>query len=418
MCKVIMIGCDLHDATMVLKAAVGSGPDFKKTFPTSQRAEMIAWMRELAAQEQAQRTCFVYEASGQGFGLRDDLCEAGIECHVLAPSHLPHTQNSRKRKTDDRDAQMLLDELRAHVLAGRKLPAVWIPDRQTRDDREAVRLRLETAAERTRVKNRIKNLLKRWQVALPKGFTASGDWSKRSLAWLDEVAAGTGSPEQAGGLGAGTAPVRLGTGGCAALGSLVAAYRSFTSQIQTLDKAIETLARTPRYVQAFRKLKLLPGVGTLSAMVFLTELGDLERFANRRKLGTYLGLTPSSYESGERDDRKGHITRQGSSQVRHVLCQAAWAALRCSSEWRARYDRIKRGSKSRSKVAIVAVMRQLAVTMWQVARSKEWDALLPEETASARAQQKGGPPHPPRRHPDRQGRGRGDGEAEGAGGTP
>ena len=406
--KVIMIGCDLHDATMVLKGAVGNGSDFKKTFPTAQRAEMIAWMRELAAQEQAERICFVYEASGQGFGLRDDLCAAGIECHVLAPSHLPHTQNSRKRKTDDRDAQMLLDELRAHILAGRKLPAVWIPDRATRDDREAVRLRLETAAERTRVKNRIRNLLKRWQVALPRWFTASGDWSKRSLAWLDAVADGTEPSEPARGLG---------TGSRVALGSLVAVYRSFMSQIQALDKAIETLARTPRYVQAFRKLKLLPGVGTLSAMVFLTELGDLDRFANRRKLGTYLGLAPSSYESGERDDRKGHITRQGSSQVRHVLCQAAWAALRCSPEWRARYEQIKRGSKSRSKVAIVAVMRQLAVTMWQVARSTEWDALLPEESVSARAQQKGGPPHPPRRHPDRPGRGRGDGEAEGARGA-
>ena len=47
-------------------------------------------------------------------------------------------------------------------------------------------------------------------------------------------------------------------------------------------------------------------------------------------------LAPAAFESGERDDRKGRITRQGPSRVRHVLCQAAWAAIRCSAAWRPR----------------------------------------------------------------------------------
>jgi len=130
-------------------------------------------------------------------------------------------------------------------------------------------------------------------------------------------------------------------------------------------------------------------------MVFLTELGDLSRFANRRQLAAYLGLTPSASESGERDDRKGHVTKQGPARVRHVLCQAAWAVLRVSPEWRATYDRTKRGSKSRGKIAIVAVMRQLAVAMWHRARSPELDGLLDEidaQKTSARARQKGPPP--------------------------
>jgi hypothetical protein len=136
-------------------------------------------------------------------------------------------------------------------------------------------------------------------------------------------------------------------------------------------------------------------------MVFLTELGDVARFANRRELAAYLGLAPSAYESGERNDRKGHITKQGSSRIRHVLCQAAWAAMRVSPEWRAKYDRIKRGSKSRGRVAVVAIMRQLGVTMWQTARSPELKALLEEKdsrptppikTTSAQAPQKGDRP--------------------------
>ena len=131
-------------------------------------------------------------------------------------------------------------------------------------------------------------------------------------------------------------------------------------------------------------------------MTFLTELGDLERFANRRQLAAYLGLVPQAFESGNCHDRKGHITRQGSARVRHMLCQAAWAAVRCSDKWRATYDNLKRGMAQRSKIAIVAVMRRLAITMWQVARSQQVDELLTEvdvQKALAQAQQKGAAPY-------------------------
>jgi transposase len=391
MCKVIMVGCDLHDATTVLKVADGPDATVRKGFATSNRLAMIEWIKDFASQRGASRIVFAYEASGQGFGLYDDLTDAGIECHVLAPTHLPHTTHSRKNKTDDKDALMILDEVRAHVLAGRTLPDVWVPNHQTRDDREIVRLRLEVATQRTRLKNQIRNLAKRSRLAFPDDFTSSGDWSKRSVAWLREVAAGT------------TGALREGVR--TALASLMELYQAMSAQIQALDQAIKRLSRTERYARSSRKLKLLSGVGTLTAMVFLTELGDLARFANRRQLAAYLGLAPSAFESGERDDRKGHITKQGPPRVRHVLCQAAWAALRVSPEWKSKYDRIRRGSKSRSRIAIVAIMRQLGVEMWQTARSPELDAMLDErdalasqktkKTTSARAPQKGAAPSTP-----------------------
>lgn len=381
MSKVIMIGCDLHDVSLVLKVADGPGPSLRKGFLTARRTEMIDWIREYADKRKATRIVFAYEASGQGFGLYDDLTDAGIECHVLAPTHLPHTAHGRKNKTDDKDAEMLLDEVRAHVLAGRKLPTVWVPNLETRDDREIVRQRLELAAQRTRIKNQIRNLFKRWKMTFPDWFTASGEWSRKSVQWLRNVAAGT--------------TASLGEGSRVRLTSLVDLYQALSTQLKTLDKAITRLSRSPRYALAFRKLKLLKGVGTLCAMVFLTEMGDLERFSNRRQLGAYLGLAPSAHESGQQNDRKGHITHQGPARVRHMLCQSAWAALRCSPDWRAKYDRIRRGSKHRSKIAIVAIMRQLGVTMWHAARSAELDELFEEVDrmkTSARARQKGGRP--------------------------
>lgn len=381
MCKTIMIGCDLHDATMVLRVADGPQTSIRKSFPTAERKEMIDWLRAFAAERSATRIVFVYEASGQGFGLYDDLRDAGIECHVLAPTHLPHNPHSRKNKTDDKDAERLLDEVRGYVLAGRKLPVVWVPNPETRDDRESVRLRLDVAEQRTKIKNQIRNLAKRWQLRFPEWFSASGDWSRRSIGWLRDLAGGVSSGLQ--------------TGARAALTSLLSLYEALCEQIKSLDQAIKQLSQTARYARAFRKLQLLPGVGMLSAMVFLTELGNLDRFANRRQLAAYLGLAPSAYGSGENNDRKGHITRQGPARVRHVLCQSAWTALRCSAGWRDTYERIKGGSKTRSKIAIVAVMRQLALTMWHTARSPELDATLAEgdnRKISARAPQKGGAP--------------------------
>ena len=150
MAHVIMIGCDLHDAKMILKIADGTGEPVSRSWATKDVSGLIDFLFAFADERGAERIVFAYEASGQGFGLHDQLTQAGIESHVLAPTHLPHTARTRKNKTDSNDALMLLDEVRGFVLAGRRLPDVWVPDQQTRCDRELVRARLEMAAQRTR----------------------------------------------------------------------------------------------------------------------------------------------------------------------------------------------------------------------------------------------------------------------------
>jgi len=85
----------------------------------------LRYFRELAKETGAQSIIMVYEASGQGFGLADLLHQNGMECFVLSPTHLPKTPKAAKLKTDSRDAQMLLEQLRGHMLAGNALPVVW-----------------------------------------------------------------------------------------------------------------------------------------------------------------------------------------------------------------------------------------------------------------------------------------------------
>lgn len=350
MSQVIMIGCDLHDRSMLIRFAIEDGKPMQASFSNDSlgRGLLIERLQEEARQHQAERIVFAYEASGQGYGLSDLLHEHGIECYVLSPTLLPKTPKSAKLKTDAKDAQMLLEQVRGFVLAGNPLPVVWTPPQRLRDDRELVRSRIDTSDDITRIKLQILSLLKRYDLRKPSWYTSQ--WSKRMVQWLRETAAELDSV--------------VGT----VLESLIDRYELFRSERNQLEKAIKALSKTDRYRLACEELRKLPGVGLLTAMTFLTEMGDLERFKNRREVAAYLGLCPSSFESGESNDRKGRITRQGPARLRKVLCQAAWVSLRECDEARADYQRIKGGKPNRSKKAIVALMRRLAIVMWHRAK--------------------------------------------------
>lgn len=357
--NVIMIGCDLHDVSMILKIAQDRQTAETRTVKNTAagRTAMIADLRRRATAAGGARVIFAYEASGQGFGLYDQLVAAGIECYVLAPTKIARSPRQQREKTDEKDALDLLELLRGHVLAGNRLPTVWIPDAQTRDDRELVRMRLDVGEKITALKAQVQSLLKRCQLrrgpGLGKGWTkAFRGWLRRELA--DPITA-CQSP--------------LGRGGQVALASLLRQMQFLEEEEERLDQQVAALVCSPRYEARMREITKLCGVGVLTAIVFLTELGDLSRFANRRQIAAYLGLAPSSHESGERNDRKGHITHQGSPRVRKVLCQATWARVRHHEEEKIIYERIKAKNPKKKKIAVVASMRRLGVRMWHLGRA-------------------------------------------------
>ena len=254
---------------------------------------MIAWLEALRQRHGAGRILFTYEASSEGFGLYDELRAAGLECHVLAPTRIARSSKHARGKNDGRDAVQLLELLRAHVLAGNDLPTVWIPDLQTRDDRELVRMRLDMAEKRSVIKNQIQSLLKRNEVRRPAETGKS--WTNPYWAWLTSLASGHVEG--------------LRTGGQAALSSLLRQMKAIEEEIDVLDEQVRVLSGSERYATSVQALRTIKGVAALSAMVFLTELGNVQRFSNRRQLAAYLGLVPTSDETGERHDCKGHIAR-------------------------------------------------------------------------------------------------------------
>lgn len=345
MAKCIMVGCDLHGKSMLLRVAVDREEARTRrcgTTPAARQA-VIAGLRRQAESIGARRVVLAYEACGFGFGWHDELTAAGLECYVLAPSKMARSAHQRKRKTDEKDAEAILGLVRSHELAGAALPKVWVPDLQTRDDRELVRRRLALAEQAAKVKVQIRWLLQRnGQEVSP-----AEAWSEPYYLWLKELAGGG-----------------LAKGAAATLSSMLGELAWFQEELVRLEGQIKELSQQPRYASPVAALRRHKGVGRLTALVFLTELGRLSRFKNRQQLGSYLGLTPSSFESGVADDRKGHITHQGPSRVRKVLCQAVWSRLRVVPEEKAAYERLVRRNPQHKKVAVVARMRTLGVVLW------------------------------------------------------
>lgn len=344
--QTIMCGIDMHENSLVCRVAVNNEePRTKRHGNTGRgRQQLFRELRTISRKRGGGRIVVAHEASTHGFCFYDDCRDEGIECFILAPTKMRKSKKDRKKKTDEHDAQLILETLRGHVLAGNTLPNIWIPDDQTREDREVVRARLDVAQKLTGVKTQIQTLLKGRRVRKPTGVGRS--WSRRHRQWLASLC-----KEEP---------------GWPALATLLRQIEALEGEIAILDNEIAALSRGPRYAEACEALvEEIVGVGVLTAMVFLTEMGDLSRFRNRRKVGAYVGLAPSSNDSGE-TERKGHITREGSWRVRKVLCQGSWARVAHDPVEARIYEGIVERNPKHKKIAVVAAMRRLGIRMWHV----------------------------------------------------
>jgi transposase len=351
----IFVGIDLGDKNSVARIAVEREKSERFGFVNNRagRARLFAEVSKRAEQAGGAKVVMVYEASSCGFILSDEAKAAGQDCYVLAPTKIEKSVEQRKHKNDDRDAEDVLDKVRAHVLAGNRLPTVWVPDLQTRDDREVVRTRMELAEKQTQVKSQIQMLLKRHGVEKPTGLGVG--WTKRYRQWLTGVAESS----------------HLGWGGRQALGSLLRQLTWIESEMDSIEKLVQQLAEAPRHRAIVDELMQEPGVGLMTAIVYRTEIGYAGRFRRSRQVGKFVGLTPTSHESGQQNDRKGHISRQGPPRLRKILCQASWAHVRRDEQARQVYQRVAERNPKKKKIALVAVMRRLAVRLWHRMRKAE-----------------------------------------------
>lgn len=109
-------------------------------------------------------------------------------------------------------------------------------------------------------------------------------------------------------------------------------------------------------------IKTIDGVGEVTAVTIVAELGDLRRFEKARQLSAFAGLAPRHTESGTSIKRGGRIVKMGSPRVRRVLLMAAWAAIRKEGGLQDYFNQLVAHGKGKLQAG-VALMRKILVLM-------------------------------------------------------
>jgi transposase len=239
-------------------------------------------------------------------------------------------------KNDAVDAATL-----ARLLAGDLLPEAYVAPRGLRDARDLVRHRAFLVRMRTALRNRVHAMVTRQGViATPAAlFGPRGDDVLDGLDLRPDPAA----------------RVR----------SLLRAIRLVSDEIAAAGLEIRRYVKTDQRVELLCRLR---GIGPFTALLVITELGDVRRFPTAGHVSSWAGLTPR-IRSSDTTTRVGHITKQGSVMLRWALVEAAQHVATGSGPLRESFDRIAR--RRGRKIAKVAIARQLLECCYYALRDGE-----------------------------------------------
>lgn len=267
----------------------------------------------------------------------------GIELQVANTSDERWQWRKVKQKNDRNDALKA-----AQLSAVNQLCSVHIPEQTMRQWRALIAYRAKLVQRRTKIKNHIRDLLLREGQLLPRGRSA---WTEAGMAALVEM---TKSLAEVGG-------DELWRG---ELGVELVQLKELQQQILIVHAKLDELAAADPRIAL---LRTIPGVGPRLSEAIVTMFDDVTRFRTAGQVGSYIGMVPKSFDSGE-TERSGRITRHGNRLVRSLLVEIAWTALRHNPWARQTFQRISGGKKSRRKIAVVAVGRKLLVRCWAMLR--------------------------------------------------
>lgn len=310
--------------------------------------------------DQRIRVAVVYEAGQDAFWIGRALTALGYEALAVDPASIPVERHARRAKTDRLDAIKLVTCLRAW-LRGEwdRMHVVHVPSPEAEAQRHLVRDRGELQKECLQHRDRMRKLLRTVGCWDP----VEGDFAERLARGAIQCHDGRVlAPEL---------QERL-SRECERL-ALV------EQQLAALEKNL--VKRLPPTVQErIAELTRLKGVGEVGAMRLTLELFWRD-FANRRQVGSCVGLVPQPYDSGESRVDQG-ISKQGNRRVRALLIEMAWMWLRYQpgsalARWFAQRTQVGGPNKRGKRIAIVAVARKLAIALWRYLT----DGVIPDGAA-------------------------------------
>lgn len=287
----------IDDDKLHLTVAVVRGRERREAevrrIPNEDRA-LQRWVRRLVRESGGGEIRMCYEAGPNGFALMRRLEAMGpVVVEVVAPSLTPRRAGQRV-KTDPIDARKLV-----HLYRAEELAAISIPNEDSEAARDMVRTYHRVGEEGTRKRHHIlKFLIRRGRI-----YRDGSHWTKKHRTWLHaqrfESWKDTTIFEE-----------------------LLSGLGDLEDRRRRLAQSLERLAREDVRSVEVGALRCFRGIDTASALTLVTEIFQVERFGHPRNLMSYLGLTPSIYQSAEKESRGG-ITKTGNRYARWVMGQVA-----------------------------------------------------------------------------------------------
>lgn len=293
------------------------------------------------------------------------------------------------RKTDVNDSAWL-SKL---VMHGLVRPS-FLPEEAQEDLRLLTRHRRKRTGELASCKNRIIKLLEAAGFKLSRVCSDVLGASGRLM--IEALIAGTQSPQEMAELARGRLRAKRSELARALVGEMSATKRwllqALLDQLKGIERDLATLDKRLNelllpHEADLKLLQQIPGVERIAAMTIVAEMGtDMSVFTNAKKLSSWSGLAPGSYESAGKS-RNVRVLK-GNRWLRTVLVEATHASLKArKSPWRAAFARIARSTGS-AKKATLAVARRLCAAVFYVLRDRvylPYDPPPPTEAAQQRA---------------------------------
>ena len=323
----LIIGCDFHtryQQIAMMDEATGELVERRLDHPSGEAQEFY---RSLQGPVRVG-----IEATGPMHWFERLLTELGHELWIGDSAKI-RASETRKQKTDERDAALILD-----LLLANRFPKIWVPTPAERDLRQLLWHRHKLVCLRTMLGNQLHFLaMSQGLCRKRKLFTKKGRGELQSL--------------------------RLGPWASRRREELLKLLDQLEPPIAELDRAVSEQAQ--RREDAVL-LMTHPGIGPVTSLAFVLAIGPIARFPRSKKIASYLGLNPTEESSGGRR-RLGAIRKQGNTMVRWLLIEAVYPAVRRDPELRQDYQRLK--FRRGHAVAKVAIARKLAVRMYWMLRS-------------------------------------------------
>lgn len=277
------------------------------------------------------------EAIGVNRWFVNGLLDRGVDVVVCDPAKL--NLKMLGRKTDRRDAL----EIARRLLLGDidRNATTFYPDDVQYGQRKLLRTRSNLVRMRQQVVNQIRALLNAFKIT---GFTGRLT-SKKNLVKLSELQLVTDE-------------LTVALQGCVSL------LISCNESIALLEQKLRDLSQTtlPSILQD------IPGVGPVTALTLVYELGDVHRFKNSRSVSAYGGLVPRVSQSADKAHH-GALTKRGNRQLRYILGE--WAMRLLATDARVKFWAKRRLARSHKNKVRMALARRLLIGVYKTLRTGE-----------------------------------------------